>query len=142
MNRPFCATIQSIDDTTTTIGHEFAETVTDPFLFFGWSDPTKQPFYSKSEVADICEGLTAPWVEQAIVVDTALGTYWSNTAGGCVPETQPEVTILEPALNAAIATVNGQVVLRGPRRTRLMEICRRSFNGQLMERRSRRLAAL
>ncbi|MBV9805561.1 MAG: hypothetical protein JO286_00190 [Solirubrobacterales bacterium] len=93
----------AFDEATKTASHEFAETTTDPYPFFGWQDPSKQPFYAESEIADICadEGNSTygtatrffPTFSPVVLGSgndlPAVATYWSNGNRGCVPESRP-----------------------------------------------------
>jgi hypothetical protein len=108
-----CNAISAFDEGTRTMTHELVEAATDPYPFFGWSDPTKQPAATRSELADICEA--APdWIPGATVVgESYVSTFWSNGDAGCVPESRPSLTIFEPTAGQAIPFVANPVILRG-----------------------------
>jgi serine protease len=63
-------------------GHEYGETITDPFPFNGWVDPIDNDAFG--EIADKCA-----WSSQSSDITLSTGTFamqplWSNSADGCV----------------------------------------------------------
>ena len=91
--------------------HEFVEAATDPFVFLSWTDSQHIPVWANGEAADICsQGNTSPWGRSTRLAGTSYATYWSNEAGQCVPESRPQVQILNPA--PATAAPCGAVSLR------------------------------
>jgi hypothetical protein len=108
-----CSAMPLFNTATESISHEFVETVSDPYVFMGWSDPGQQPFYKKSELADICEFNPSPWASSSVVGLTSVATYWSNTDNGCVPESRPSLTVFDPAAGAVISSASGHAVLHG-----------------------------
>jgi hypothetical protein len=89
----------AVDITTERASHEFVESATDPYPFTSWADPLKQPIYDDGEIADICEiGSTAPWATYTRLAPygTAVSTYWSNDDQACVPQSQPDVALVQP----------------------------------------------
>ena len=90
---------QAVDTATEYASHEFVETATDPYPFTSWADPLKEPIWEDGELADICQqGNTAPYAMNVRVAPygTAFEPYWSNDAGACVPDTQPDVQVVYP----------------------------------------------
>jgi Ricin-type beta-trefoil lectin domain len=77
-------------------GHEYAESVTDPYPFSGWSDPsdTLSDGGAPGEIADKCAwggevyGLSDPFGDVRLSTGSfAMQSLWSNTAGRCVMST-------------------------------------------------------
>jgi hypothetical protein len=90
----------ALDKTTELASHEFVEAATDPYPFFSWADPLKEPIWSNGEISDICElGNTSPWSKSARTVKTgtAFSTYWDNDRGACVPDSQPILAVASPS---------------------------------------------
>lgn len=108
-----CNAMPGLDGGTQNLSHEIVEAASDPYVFLGWSDPGQQPFYTKSEISDICEFNPAPWDTQTIVGVTSVSTYWSNSAKACVPESRPTIQVFEPTAGQVITTATGAVVLHG-----------------------------
>jgi hypothetical protein len=89
----------AVDLATERASHEFVEAATDPYPFTSWADPLKEPIWDDGEIADICEiGSTAPWATYTRLAPygTAVSTYWSNDDQACVPQSQPDVTLVQP----------------------------------------------
>jgi hypothetical protein len=124
INRPGCAatafasasckSLLALDLTTERTSHEFVETVTDPYPFASWADFGKVPVWREGEIADICQSNSTPWYPHTVVASIALDTYWSNADNACVPESRPQITILEPLDGATVAWSAGgaHVVVR------------------------------
>jgi hypothetical protein len=108
-----CAAINAMDHATSSYTHEIVEAAVDPYPFFGWSDPAKQPFWSNSELADICEGNPRPWASETVVGQSMVATYWSNADNACVPESRPTLSIIEPQAGQVVPGDGRMVVLRG-----------------------------
>jgi serine protease len=76
----------ALDGYTSTAGHEYAETLTDPLPLTGWRDPA---LGHDGETADKCvPGILASLDKQPVNVTTATGTFvlpatWSNDTSGC-----------------------------------------------------------
>jgi hypothetical protein len=90
----------AVDTATERASHELVEAATDPYPFTSWADPLKEPIWEQGEIADICqEGNHSPWGSDTRVAQygTAFEPYWSNDAGGCVPDAQPTAQIVSPA---------------------------------------------
>jgi hypothetical protein len=101
----------NLDATMEAASHEIVEAATDPFPFFTWVDPAKEPIWQDGEASDICsEGITSPWGPYTRLNGVAYSTYWSNSANACVPESRPSVQILYPGTGSHSAC--GQVMLR------------------------------
>ncbi len=86
-------------------GHEYAETITDPDPFTGWSDPndTISDEGAPGEIADKCQwggsnyGLSLPEGDVTLSTGTfAMQSLWSNAAGECVMTTVPGITLAPP----------------------------------------------
>jgi serine protease len=76
-------------------GHEYAETITDPYPFTGWWDPNDA---GGGEIADKCA-----WSPQSSNLPLATGTFamqplWSNSADECVISRphQGDITLDDP----------------------------------------------
>ncbi len=108
-----CAAMNAFDTGTESISHEVVEAASDPYVFLGWSDPGQQPFYEKSELADICEFNPAPFASSSVVGQTSLATYWSNADNACVPESRPTLTVFSPKPGEVLPSAKGNVVLSG-----------------------------
>jgi len=72
--------------------HEIIEAAVDPIVPTGWFDRGKQEFFPlfnpftvlrEGEISDICASATNPTV--ALADGTSVSTYWSTSAGACVP---------------------------------------------------------
>jgi hypothetical protein len=79
-------------------GHEYAETITDPYPPTGWLDP----FGENDEIADKCA-----WSSQSSDVTLSTGTFamqplWSNKANGCVMSVMSngDITLDNPGTQA------------------------------------------
>jgi hypothetical protein len=103
----FCSDLQALDITTERTSHEFVETVTDPYPFSGWTDFDKYPVWAEGEIADICATKSAPWYPNTVVGTVAVDTYWSNDDNACVPESRPQLAILEPQNGSTVAWTAG-----------------------------------
>lgn len=99
---PLPASRNSFDEATETASHEFVETVTDPFPFWGYWDPSRIPAWSESEVSDICEDGLYPWAASTSAGATRVSTYWSQADHACVPESRPTLTITNPTDHSVI----------------------------------------
>lgn len=108
-----CSAISSFDRVTHRMTHELVEAASDPYPFFGWSDATKQPAATESEIADICKGAPSPWASDTVLGQTDVATFWSMQDFACVPESRTALTILEPTTAQAISFVANPVVLSG-----------------------------
>jgi len=98
-----CPALIPFDQTTTSIAHEVYEAMTDPYEFTGFSDPSKQPAWTESEVCDICDlPLDKPQNRWTRVGDTIVETYWSNEAQDCVGPWFPTIKINHPAPQSVI----------------------------------------
>jgi serine protease len=93
------------DGFTTVAGHEYAETVTDPFPDSGWIDLADNA--SGGEIGDKCAwgGLTT--FDPAGDVSLASGRFamqslWSNAASSCVLTTSPALNVPVPALQHSL----------------------------------------
>jgi Putative Ig domain/Ricin-type beta-trefoil lectin domain len=76
-------------------GHEYAETIADPYPFTGWSDPNDPNF---PEIGDKCT-----WSSRSSDVSLSTGTFamqplWSNFANECVMSrpTTGDITVDDP----------------------------------------------
>jgi hypothetical protein len=97
-----CSALASFDEGTQNWTHELVEAITDPYPFFGWSDAGKQPAWSESEIADICESNASPFGTSTVVRDTSVATYWSNADNACVPESRPSLTVHSPTAGQVV----------------------------------------
>jgi len=97
-NRTSPAYLSALDTTTERASHEFVEAATDPYPFFSWADPDKEPIWAHGELGDICEELSYPWARSTRVGkgQTAVDTYWSNADNACVPDARPSGQIVFP----------------------------------------------
>ena len=97
-NRTSPAYQSALDTTTERASHEFVESATDPYPFFSWADPDKEPIWADGELGDICEELSYPWARSTRVGkgQTAVDTYWSNADNACVPDARPSGQIVYP----------------------------------------------
>jgi Ricin-type beta-trefoil lectin domain len=75
-------------------GHEYAESITDPFPSSGWVDPNDN--VSGGEIGDKCAWRGQAWGDNDPAGDVTLSTgsfamqsLWSNSANGCVIPSQP-----------------------------------------------------
>lgn len=100
-----CDTITAFDKATSRASHEYTEATTDPFPFFGYSDPLLQPVWLNGEIADICAHAAPSWGEHTRVGETVLATYWTNR--GCWPKSRPDIAILEPTAGASVPWSKG-----------------------------------
>ena len=89
------------DGFTTVAGHEYAESVTDPFPGSGWDDTANT--VSGGEIADKCAwgGAAFGDIDPAGDVTLPTGTFamqslWSNAARACVLTTAPTLTVATP----------------------------------------------
>jgi hypothetical protein len=93
-------------------GHEYAESVTDPYPFTGWYDPNDQ---GGGEIADKCA-----WSSQSNDVPLSTGTFalqplWSNQAytssssNGCVMSVnvRGDITVDNPGTQSSYQNVKG-----------------------------------
>lgn len=108
-----CDPLFFVDAGTKRLAHEAVEAATDPYVFLGWSDPFHQPFYSESEVSDICNSNSMPWAAQTVVGISMVATYWSNLDQACVPESRPTLKLFMPTPGQIYPAVGGQVVFQG-----------------------------
>jgi hypothetical protein len=88
----------TFDGVSVSAGHEYAETITDPFEF-GWYDPNLGP--SGGETGDQCTG--APLSNIALGSNrgeyVAVQPLWSNTAGGCMLGATPSLSVNPASVN-------------------------------------------
>jgi Ricin-type beta-trefoil lectin domain len=82
-------------------GHEYAETITDPFPDTGWYDPADT--ISGGEVADKCAwggtafGVTDPVGDITLSTGTfAVQSLWSNAYGRCMMTSAPHLSVSNP----------------------------------------------
>jgi hypothetical protein len=87
----------TLDTATQAASHEYVEAVTDPFPFWGWSDPTHQPVAKRGEIGDLCEGTGVIHID-----GVALDRFYWTPGGGCFPS-MPTVSIQAPLPNALVA---------------------------------------
>lgn len=80
-------------------GHEYAETVTDPFPYSGWFDPADQNV-SGGEIGDKCawggSGFSLSDPEGDITLSTgtfAMQSLWSNAYGRCMMTSSPHLSV-------------------------------------------------
>jgi Ricin-type beta-trefoil lectin domain/Putative Ig domain len=102
------------DGTSIVAGHEYAESITDPFPNTGWIDVPDT--VSGGEVADKCAWAGSGWGsnDPAGNVTLSTGTFamqslWSNAAGGCVMSTD-RVTVTSPGSQSS--TIGTRVSLQ------------------------------
>ena len=97
-DRTSSAYLAALDTTTERASHEFVEAATDPYPFFSWADPDKEPIWADGELGDICEEKSYPWARSTRVGkgQTAVDTYWSNADNACVPDARPSGQIVFP----------------------------------------------
>lgn len=101
---------KAIDEATTTLSHETVEAATDPVPTSGWTDPSKSSLHpaQQGEIADIChEGTHSPWGDTTRLNGVAVATYWSQSAGSCLPESRPSVRIVSPSGGATVPMGRG-----------------------------------
>jgi serine protease len=86
-------------------GHEYAETITDPYPFSGWMDPNDL----NGEIGDKCA-----WSPQSNDVLLSTGTFamqplWSNSADGCVMsvDVSGDITVDSPGNQSSYQNVKG-----------------------------------
>jgi len=108
-----CNPLDAFDRSTGVIAHELVEAATDPYPFFGWSDPGQQPAAVRSELVDLCQQNTLQWMRRTVVGVTSVQTYWSNMHSACVPDPRPTLEVLEPAEGQAYAASSGFVMVQG-----------------------------
>jgi hypothetical protein len=73
-------------------GHEYAESITDPFPDTGWTDPA-----DTSEIGDKCTFGNDPAGDVALFTGTfAMQSLWSNAAGRCVMTSAPHLSVTKP----------------------------------------------
>jgi Ricin-type beta-trefoil lectin domain/Putative Ig domain len=87
-------------------GHEYAETITDPYPFTGWQDPNDQ---SSGEIADKCA-----WSSRSSDVPLSTGSFamqplWSNFGNECVMSVQTtgDITLDSPGAQSDYQEVKG-----------------------------------
>ena len=88
-----CGAIASFDDATVIFSHEIIEAATDPYPFFGWADLSKLPWFTESELADLCED--SPF-ERTRLNDYVVSTFWSNADGDCIGNYRSSIQLVEP----------------------------------------------
>jgi hypothetical protein len=106
--------ISSFDETTRRLSHEIVEAATDPYPFFGWSDPSKQPAPFNSELCDICLNVVhRRGAASTVVGQTSVSTYWSNADHECVPPSWPTLTVFEPQPGQVLPAIGSPIILHG-----------------------------
>jgi hypothetical protein len=90
------------DGFTMTAGHEYAETITDPFPDTGWFDAADQNI-SGGEIGDKCAwggimfGVTDPEGDITLSTGTfAMQSLWSNAYGRCMMTSSPHLSVTSP----------------------------------------------
>ncbi len=90
------------DGLTTVAGHEYAETITDPFPDSGWFDAADQTI-SGGEIGDKCAwgGTTFGVVDPEGDITLPSGTFamqslWSNAYGRCMMTSSPHLSLTNP----------------------------------------------
>jgi Putative Ig domain/Ricin-type beta-trefoil lectin domain len=88
-------------------GHEYAETITDPFPDSGWVDTNDTA--SGGEIGDKCDFSPASRDVSLSTGSFAMQPLWSNAAGGCVLTTD-RVTVTSPGNQSGV--IGGAVSLQ------------------------------
>jgi serine protease len=101
------------DGFTIVAGHEYAETITDPEPFTGWTDraDTISDGGYPGEIADKCIWGGSNWGKLGsdpygdVTMSTgsfAMQSLWSNAAGRCVQTTSPSLAVSRPGNQAGV----------------------------------------
>jgi serine protease len=109
------------DGLTMVAGHEYAETITDPFPLSGWLDPNDS--YG-GEIGDKCVWAGENWggsdPDGNITLSTgsfAMQSLWSNSANACVMSTtitqQDTVTVTNPGNQSSSPNSNASLQMSG-----------------------------
>lgn len=117
-NDPSLTPQQQFDLLTQHATHEIVEAAVDPIVPTGWLDRGKQEFFPlfnpfgvlrSGEISDICEAGGHGPTEVALADGTSVSTYWSTSAGTCVPRPLVNAKCKDVTVSTAAGTCSATV---------------------------------